>query len=131
MARTLAARLLQAAAIVDGCTCAVAYPSAGWEMRDGPDGYTLVMATLMITGGKIGSNIGRRRAFAIGCVIYACGSLTTALSPNLTVLIIGWSFLEGFGARHEAQLDTVRTALPAAGRRGKGFPNAPSHPSRA
>ena len=35
--------------------------------------YTLVMATLMITGGKIGSMIGRRRAFAIGCVIYGCG----------------------------------------------------------
>ena len=35
--------------------------------------YTLVMATLMITGGKIGTMIGRRRAFAIGCVIYGCG----------------------------------------------------------
>ena len=60
--------------------------------------YTLVMASLMITGGKIGEIIGRKRAFAIGCVIYACGSLTTSLAPNLTVLIIGWSFLEGFGA---------------------------------
>jgi MFS family permease len=60
--------------------------------------YTLVMATLMITGGKIGGLIGRRRAFAIGCVIYGAGSLTTSLAPNLTVLIIGWSFLEGVGA---------------------------------
>jgi MFS family permease len=60
--------------------------------------YTLVMASLMITGGKIGEILGRKRAFSIGCVIYACGSLTTALAPNLTVLIIGWSFLEGFGA---------------------------------
>ena len=60
--------------------------------------YTLVMASLMITGGKIGQMIGRKRAFAIGCVIYACGSLTTALSQNLTVLMIGWSGLEGLGA---------------------------------
>ncbi|QBR91252.1 MFS transporter [Nocardioides euryhalodurans] len=60
--------------------------------------YTLVMATLMITGGKIGTLIGRRKAFSIGCVIYASGSLTTALAPSLTVLIIGWSFLEGIGA---------------------------------
>src|SRR6478609_480374 len=60
--------------------------------------YTLVMATLMITGGKIGSMIGRRRAFSIGLVIYGAGSLTTALSPNLGVLILGWSFLEGVGA---------------------------------
>jgi len=60
--------------------------------------YTLVMATLMITGGKVGSIIGRRRAFAIGLVIYGSGSLTTALAPNLAVLLIGWSLLEGIGA---------------------------------
>ena len=44
--------------------------------------YTLVMASLMITGGKVGQILGRKRAFAIGCVIYGCGSLTTALAPN-------------------------------------------------
>ena len=60
--------------------------------------YTLVMASLMITGGKVGQIIGRKRAFTIGCVIYSCGSLTTALSQNLTTLIIGWSVLEGLGA---------------------------------
>src|SRR4051794_25921293 len=60
--------------------------------------YTLVMAALMITGGKIGRIVGRKRAFSIGCVIYACGSLTTAVAPNLTVLMIGWSGLEGIGA---------------------------------
>jgi MFS family permease len=60
--------------------------------------YTLVMASLMITGGKVGEIIGRKRAFMIGCVIYACGSFTTSLAPNLTVLIIGWSCLEGLGA---------------------------------
>src|ERR1700710_2305535 len=60
--------------------------------------YTLVMATLMITGGKVGALIGRKRAFAIGCVIYGAGSLTTALSQSLPVLLIGWSFLEGVGA---------------------------------
>jgi MFS family permease len=60
--------------------------------------YTLVMAAFMITGGKIGQIIGRKRAFAIGSVIYGCGSLTTALSPSLPVLLIGWSLLEGLGA---------------------------------
>ena len=60
--------------------------------------YTLVMASLMITGGKLGQILGRKRAFAIGCVIYGCGSLTTALARNLTVLILGWSVLEGPGA---------------------------------
>jgi MFS family permease len=60
--------------------------------------YTLVMASLMITGGKLGKILGRKRAFAIGCVIYGCGSFITAIAPNLTVLLIGWSGLEGIGA---------------------------------
>jgi MFS family permease len=60
--------------------------------------YTLVMASLMITGGRVGQILGRKRAFSIGLVIYAAGSLTTALAPNLGVLLFGWSFLEGVGA---------------------------------
>jgi len=60
--------------------------------------YTLVMASLMITGGKLGQIWGRKRAFAIGCVIYGCGSLLTALSQNLAMLLLGWSLLEGIGA---------------------------------
>ncbi|HEY7563099.1 MAG TPA: MFS transporter [Gaiellaceae bacterium] len=60
--------------------------------------YTLVMAALMITGAKIGAILGRKRAFAIGCVVYGCGSFTTALAPTLPVLLFGWSFLEGVGA---------------------------------
>jgi MFS family permease len=60
--------------------------------------YTLVMATLMITGAKIGALIGRRRAFALGCVVYGCGSFTTSIAPSLPVLLLGWSFLEGIGA---------------------------------
>ncbi|MGW7381775.1 MFS transporter [Streptomyces sp. NPDC054794] len=60
--------------------------------------YTLVMAMFMIPGSKVGALIGRKRAFMIGCCIYGCGSLTTALTPNLPVLVFGWSFLEGIGA---------------------------------
>jgi MFS family permease len=60
--------------------------------------YTLVMAAFMLAGAKLGDILGRDRAFAIGLAIYGAGSLTTALSPNLTVLLIGWSFVEGVGA---------------------------------
>ena len=60
--------------------------------------YTLVMAALMLTGAKIGAIIGRKRAFAIGCVIYGCGSFTTSIAQSLPVLLFGWSFLEGVGA---------------------------------
>jgi EmrB/QacA subfamily drug resistance transporter len=60
--------------------------------------YCLVMAMLMLTGGKIGDIIGRRRAFVVGLVIYACGSALTAVSPTVPVLALGWSVLEGIGA---------------------------------
>jgi MFS family permease len=60
--------------------------------------YTLVMAALMLAGAKLGDILGRDRTFALGLAIYGLGSLTTALSPNLTVLLIGWSFVEGLGA---------------------------------
>lgn len=60
--------------------------------------YTLVMASLMITGGKIGAIAGRRQAFAAGLIIYGAGTLTTAAAPNLGVLLAGWSVLEGIGA---------------------------------
>src|SRR5215213_9501020 len=60
--------------------------------------YTLVMASFMLLGAKLGDIWGRDRVFAIGLGIYGAGSLTTALSPNLTVLLLGWSGIEGFGA---------------------------------
>jgi MFS family permease len=60
--------------------------------------YTLVMAALMLAGAKLGDILGRDRTFAIGLAIYGVGSLTTALSPNLTVLLVGWSLVEGIGA---------------------------------
>jgi EmrB/QacA subfamily drug resistance transporter len=60
--------------------------------------YTLVMAASMITGGKLGDILGRRRALRIGLVVYACGSAVTAISPNVVVLLFGWSILEGLGA---------------------------------
>jgi len=60
--------------------------------------YCLVMAMLILTGAKIGDIIGRRRAFIIGLVIYACGSALTAASQSVAVLALGWSVLEGIGA---------------------------------
>ncbi len=60
--------------------------------------YTLVMAAFMLVGAKLGDIWGRDRAFAVGLAVYGLGSLTTALSPNLPVLLVGWSLIEGLGA---------------------------------
>jgi len=83
--------------------------------------YTLVMATLMITGGKVGALIGRKRAFALGCVIYGVGSFTTAIAPSLPVLLLGWSLLEGIGA---ALILPAIVALVAANFGPEGRPRA-------
>ena len=60
--------------------------------------YALVMAGLMLTGGKLGDMWGRKRAFVIGLVIYAAGSSLTAAFWDIPSLVLGWSVLEGIGA---------------------------------
>jgi MFS family permease len=60
--------------------------------------YCLTMAMFMLTGGKIGDIIGRRKAFVVGLCIYATGSAITAIAPTVQVLAFGWSILEGLGA---------------------------------
>jgi len=60
--------------------------------------YALVMAGLMLTGGKLGDLWGRRRAFTIGLCIYGLGSGLTAASWSVPTLMLGWSVLEGIGA---------------------------------
>ena len=60
--------------------------------------YALTMAALMLTGGKLGDLLGRRRAFVIGICIYAAGSGLTAASWSVPTLMLGWSVLEGIGA---------------------------------
>ncbi len=78
--------------------------------------YALVMAGLMLTGGKLGDLLGRRRAFAIGLVVYAGGSALTAASWSVASLTVGWSILEGIGA---ALVLPAMVALVAANFRGQ------------
>ena len=51
--------------------------------------YTLTMAAFMLLGAKLGDIWGRRRALIIGSIVYAVGSGTTALSPNIVVPFVG------------------------------------------
>ena len=60
--------------------------------------YSLVMAAFMLTGGKLGDIWGRRSTFLIGVGMYGVGAAITAVSPNLPVMIVGWSLLEGLGS---------------------------------
>ncbi|MFE1296781.1 MFS transporter [Streptomyces sp. NPDC058733] len=59
--------------------------------------FLLVMAALMIPGGKLTDRYGRKRCFLTGLVVYAAGALLSAAAPGLGVLILGNSILEGVG----------------------------------
>lgn len=59
--------------------------------------FLLVMAALMIPGGKLTDRWGRKRCFTAGLAVYGIGALTSAASPGLGVLILGNSILEGVG----------------------------------
>ena len=78
--------------------------------------YTLVMAAFMLTGARLGSKWGPRRTYAIGLLVYGAGSLTTALAPNLATLLVGWSFVEGFGAVLVIPAIAALTATTYSGR---------------
>ncbi|GLW34901.1 MFS transporter [Actinoplanes regularis] len=59
--------------------------------------FLLVMAALMIPGGKLTDRIGRKRCLTAGLLVYAVGALLSAAAPGLGLLILGNSILEGIG----------------------------------
>jgi len=60
--------------------------------------YALVMAALMLIGSRLSDIIGTKRTFLIGLIIYSVGTTMASLANSLTMMIIGWSVLEGVGA---------------------------------
>src|SRR5215475_9042062 len=59
--------------------------------------FLLVMAALMIPGGKLTDRYGRKRCLRLGLSVYGVGAVVSAVAPNLGVLIVGNSILEGVG----------------------------------
>jgi MFS family permease len=59
--------------------------------------FLLVMAALMIPGGKLTDKWGRKRLFTIGLVVYGIGALISAAAPGIGVLLVGYSIFEGVG----------------------------------
>ncbi|WP_042421996.1 MFS transporter [Streptacidiphilus anmyonensis] len=59
--------------------------------------FLLVMAALMIPGGKLTNRYGRKRCLMIGLTTYGIGAVLSAAAPGLGVLILGNSILEGVG----------------------------------
>jgi EmrB/QacA subfamily drug resistance transporter len=69
-------------------------PSLQWVIT----GYSLMFASLLIIGGRLGDLYGARRMFIIGAALFGAGSLLASVATSVTVLIIGEAIIEGVGA---------------------------------
>ena len=60
--------------------------------------YSLVLAALTVTGGRMGDLFGRKRMFMTGAVIFVVGAVIASVSHSFAVLLWGESIIEGIGA---------------------------------
>jgi EmrB/QacA subfamily drug resistance transporter len=77
------------------------------------DSYVLVFASLLLTMGALGDRIGRKRSLQIGLLLFALGSLGSALSTTSIMLIVARAFT-GIGAAliMPATLSIVNASFP-------------------
>jgi MFS family permease len=69
-------------------------PSVQWVIT----GYSLVFASLLVIGGRLGDLYGYRRTFVIGAAFFAAGSGLAAVSWSVPTLFVGEAIVEGIGA---------------------------------
>lgn len=60
--------------------------------------YSLTLAALTVTGGRMGDLFGRKRMFRLGAFLFAAGSFIASISRSVPVLLLGESIVEGVGA---------------------------------
>jgi EmrB/QacA subfamily drug resistance transporter len=60
--------------------------------------YSLTLAALTVTGGRLGDIFGRKRMFRLGAILFAAGSFIASISRSVPTLIVGESIVEGIGA---------------------------------
>ena len=83
--------------------------------------YTLTFAVLLVTGGRLGDILGRRRMFLLGVVVFALSSAAIGLAPDQTWLVAGRA-IQGIGAAFmmPATLSIITVTFPPE-ERGKAI----------
>jgi EmrB/QacA subfamily drug resistance transporter len=83
--------------------------------------YTLTFAVLLVTGGRLGDILGRRRMFLFGVVVFALSSAAIGLAPDQAWLVAGRA-LQGIGAAFmmPATLSIITVTFPPE-ERGKAI----------
>src|SRR6266545_904380 len=59
--------------------------------------YSIVFGALLVTGGRTGDRIGRRRTFTLGLGVFVAGSFLCGIAPNVPALVAS-RVLQGAGA---------------------------------
>ncbi|SDM96727.1 drug resistance transporter, EmrB/QacA subfamily [Streptomyces wuyuanensis] len=115
--------------ILDVTIINVAVPVVGRELSASltgiqwiTDGYTLVLAGLMLTGRALGDRLGNRRIFCAGVAVFTAASAVCALAPNTAVLVAA-RLVEGLGAALivPGSLALLEQAYPASASRAWAF----------
>lgn len=78
--------------------------------------YTLIMGCFVLFGAKLQDVMGRKKTFLTGAIIYGIGTIIAATSITSSMLLLGWSVIEGFGA---ALMLPATTAITTATYSGK------------
>ncbi len=75
--------------------------------------YTLTLAVLLVTGGRLGDIFGRRKIFLIGVLIFGVSSAIIGLSPNGGILV-AFRAVQGIGAAFmmPATLSIITQSFP-------------------
>jgi EmrB/QacA subfamily drug resistance transporter len=88
---------------IDATVVNIALPALGKDLNAGFDGlqwtvnsYTLTLASLILLGGSLGDQFGRRRVFVVGVAWFAVASALCAAAPTIGVLIAARA-LQGIG----------------------------------
>jgi EmrB/QacA subfamily drug resistance transporter len=125
----LAATILGSSmAFIDGSAVNVALPLIQSDLKVSiqgaqwiVNGYTLMLAALILVGGSAGDRFGRRRVFTLGAAIFTAASISCGLAPNVTALIAG-RIVQGIGGALliPGSLALISAAFPAE-ERGKAI----------
>jgi EmrB/QacA subfamily drug resistance transporter len=90
--------------MLDNTVVNVALPTISRELKAGVselqwivDGYVLVLASLLLTGGILGDRYGRKKTFLGGLAVFTLASLACGLSQDTTQLILARA-VQGLGA---------------------------------
>jgi EmrB/QacA subfamily drug resistance transporter len=106
--------------LLDATIVNVALPSirddlraSGAQLEWTVGGYLLAFAVLMITGGRLGDMLGRKRMFVTGVVGFTLGSALACVSPTISMLLVARVVQGGFAAMMVPQVLSSLQALYA------------------